>query len=578
MASTRPDYSFQDGVVRRVSKALSTDGAKVVLAAACGAGKTRISSRIIRGSLRKGLRVLVLAHGQNVLKTQFAESLSESGLRPFVYGPGVEFDSKADLVVSLPFSLAALSRKQLGSFDLVIVDEAHHFYPLDGGIVAQLLKAIKPAAILLLTATPSWFVRANRDYGGDYKILVVPMTELLEHRVTVDPEISLASSSHLDIAIEDFIRSGEPRRAIRPIIAKSSVKEIEALIDGDLLSPYSGKHLIATSSQLAAKLVARRLLRFGVPVVVSVSEEDAESEEVARFRYDPKVTTLIVCGRGVLGFDFPALETVVDLTFSINPDRLFQLLNRVSRNDGKGTKKTYIKVMPEAIFGLAEIALSCATALGVEPVVRSYVGNWRTLRVPMEEGPAESKKMVGFKKFRRIPPFLLMKAMLESGMDTTTFAEAKGEIIGRRVWTYNACVKEAMKYTTRGAFFSESESAYNAARRAGWLDSVCSHMREVQVTWSKKKCREEAKRFTTRTELFRGCPGAYYAIARNNWFDECAPHLPAQKKWTRETVLSTMKKYRTLGEFSSKVDGAYRAARRDGYWDEVRAYFGRKGA
>ena len=37
-------------------------------------------------------------------------------------------------------------------------------------------------------------------------------------------------------------------------------------------------------------------------------------------------------------------------------------------------------------------------------------------------------------------------------------------------WTYERCQKEASKYTTRKELFINNQSAYNSARKNGWLD------------------------------------------------------------------------------------------------------------
>ena len=46
-------------------------------------------------------------------------------------------------------------------------------------------------------------------------------------------------------------------------------------------------------------------------------------------------------------------------------------------------------------------------------------------------------------------------------------------------WSYEKCEKEALKFKTRNEFRKNSYGAYNRARKKGWLDKVCSHMRCV---------------------------------------------------------------------------------------------------
>jgi hypothetical protein len=46
-----------------------------------------------------------------------------------------------------------------------------------------------------------------------------------------------------------------------------------------------------------------------------------------------------------------------------------------------------------------------------------------------------------------------------------------------RYWTFERCKEEAMKYNKRNVFKLGSNGAYNSARKNGWLDGVCSHMK-----------------------------------------------------------------------------------------------------
>ena len=43
-------------------------------------------------------------------------------------------------------------------------------------------------------------------------------------------------------------------------------------------------------------------------------------------------------------------------------------------------------------------------------------------------------------------------------------------------WTKERCKEETLKYNTRSEFQKGSESAYQAARKNGWLDDICKHM------------------------------------------------------------------------------------------------------
>lgn len=69
-------------------------------------------------------------------------------------------------------------------------------------------------------------------------------------------------------------------------------------------------------------------------------------------------------------------------------------------------------------------------------------------------------------------------------------------------WNYERCSAEAKKYVKRSHFKNACPSAYGAARKNGWLDSICSHMEltlcQKRGLWSNlKECRKESKNIRT---------------------------------------------------------------------------------
>ena len=45
-------------------------------------------------------------------------------------------------------------------------------------------------------------------------------------------------------------------------------------------------------------------------------------------------------------------------------------------------------------------------------------------------------------------------------------------------WTFVNCKKESLIYKTRSTFCKKSNGAYNSARKNGWLDEICNHMKK----------------------------------------------------------------------------------------------------
>lgn len=99
---------------------------------------------------------------------------------------------------------------------------------------------------------------------------------------------------------------------------------------------------------------------------------------------------------------------------------------------------------------------------------------------------------------------------------------------GNLIWTFENCQKEALKYKTRTEFALKNNSAYNAVRRYGWIDKICSHMiqnRKPSGYWTKDKCHKEAKKYNYKKEFENKSKTAYTKSLRNNWLNEFCSHM-----------------------------------------------------
>lgn len=96
-------------------------------------------------------------------------------------------------------------------------------------------------------------------------------------------------------------------------------------------------------------------------------------------------------------------------------------------------------------------------------------------------------------------------------------------------WTFEKCAKEALKFKTRREFARNSNSAYNSARRYGWLNKICKHMSTVKKMpigyWTKERCMHEALKYKTKKEFYDKCGGAYSASFRNGWLNDVCKHM-----------------------------------------------------
>lgn len=141
-------------------------------------------------------------------------------------------------------------------------------------------------------------------------------------------------------------------------------------------------------------------------------------------------------------------------------------------------------------------------------------------------------------------------------------------------WTKEICQKEASKYKSKGNFNASSGSCYRTAKRKGWLEEICVHMKppSKKIKWTIDKCKEEALKYKTRTNFQKGSRGAYKSSLRNGWLNELCKHMPTIKKpngyWTKEKCRIEADKYATRIELFKNNSSVYNVSLKNKWLEE----------
>ena len=180
----------------------------------------------------------------------------------------------------------------------------------------------------------------------------------------------------------------------------------------------------------------------------------------------------------------------------------------------------------------------------------------------------EAKKYTSVKEFREFSPSAYSKSCKESWI--TKYTWLVRQKLRNNSWDEKSCFNEAKKYKTTTDFRKKCVSAYDVARRNGWIDNY-DWMEIITInhknTWTKDKCIEESKKYNTKSEFWKHSRSAYNAANKNKWLSELV-WLRQGDKWTYDSCLKEAKKYTTLTEFQKKCGGAYNKARKNGWLNE----------
>ena len=169
------------------------DKRRVLIVSPTGSGKTIVFSQIVSGARRKGKRVVITAHRQEIID-QISRALDRLGVSHGVIAPGrvmTDDTVQVAMVQSLARHLDSISEP-----DLLIIDEAHH------GVAGQWRKvtdAWQRARILGVTATPERLDGRGLGDAFDAMVLGPSVADLIArgHLATYDyyaPPLSVSLS------------------------------------------------------------------------------------------------------------------------------------------------------------------------------------------------------------------------------------------------------------------------------------------------------------------------------------------------------------------------------------------------
>ena len=351
------DYSYQNSAANTVlENALDNRYLASILAACPGAGKTTISHIILNKYFRMfpNAKVLVLTEGQILLTSQYLSELEEANVDiEFTYGP---IGSGKQVQVGIPQNIYRLKEEKI---DLILIDEAHNYYlePMVQKIVLKLKSKYK----ILMTGSPTKYNDHNKGARFDY--FDSARNTYAIHYISAEELQKQGVFSGVNV---DVTKVTDRKNALY------TIKEVmtSAIRNSDDLS----KIMIACPNIKYANIVANYLKEIGRNVSLSTSKNDKENIEIDRFKKDD-TNTLIVVGRGILGFNDKMITFLIDLRSSNNLDSSYQLFARVLRVHPKGIRKTYTRVGDSSNYRKQTILLHKMIALMRKDIFESFTGN-----------------------------------------------------------------------------------------------------------------------------------------------------------------------------------------------------------
>jgi superfamily II DNA or RNA helicase len=338
-------YNYQKNATSFVLD--NIDETDVLLAAAPNAGKTFMTSFIIKELISHSKRILCSIHGTNVLKRQFYNSVCN-----IVGFENVSIYDTSDILLYDPSKPVQImiyqNTKQMeecvelyGMFDYLVVDEAHKFY--DGTDSMDLIaNEYVSGNHLLLTGSPAIFKKQVDSGEIRAKYISASLIEAT-HSGQYDKEIRLdVVSNDVHLTLDDYNSEGEVNQKAEKKLKNNDVV-LESLLIGDF-----GKTIIFVKRTKQADEIEKYLATRNIDTYISHSKGDKDSENIRIFKENYSGVdnvVLIVVGRATEGFDDPNVS-IIDITYTKNIDTLYQRYSRAIRQRTDATEKRYVKVVP----------------------------------------------------------------------------------------------------------------------------------------------------------------------------------------------------------------------------------------
>jgi hypothetical protein len=144
----------------------------------------------------------------------------------------------------------------------------------------------------------------------------------------------------------------------------------------------------------------------------------------------------------------------------------------------------------------------------------------------------------------------------------------------KRKWTKEKCVKEAKNFVKRGEFLEKFPGAYHYAKRNGFIEEICRHMKQNKknISLNKTQCRDVVKGYSSYTLLRKEQESLVCYIRRKGWedlFDGLERDRREKIKWNKKTCKEVALTFNTRIDFFKNYNCAYEYARKNNILEEI---------
>lgn len=334
---------LRDYQKRAVAAGMQSDNGVLVLPT--GSGKSLIGAGLVQQDPDGG-GILVLQPSVEILDTN-VEKARELGIDAKVYSASANTKQIGQVTYATIGSIIKQLRK-FSHCNTVLIDECH-LVNAKGGMYDTLIRELKPARLLGMTATP--YRLASNSMGSFMRIItrtrpklfdailhVTNPRDLVEQGYLVEPEVITVDS---DTSMLKLNSTGAEFTE-RSILAHAQHNDLPSQIV-DLVPKIDRQHILVFVESVAdSQSIVERLNANGM----TAAEINAKTDKAVRARRlkdfrNGEIRAMVNVGTLTTGYDFPALDCIVDGRPTMSASLHYQKTGRVVRPSPGKTAVVY---------------------------------------------------------------------------------------------------------------------------------------------------------------------------------------------------------------------------------------------
>lgn len=307
MLELRP---YQKQIVDQIDGLINNAKDKILVVSSTGSGKGAIITYLMDKFANKKMRCLFAVHRRTLVQDIANRVKTNTDLDVSIILPGEKYIDSAYIHIGSIQSIMARKRRlfDFGTFDVIIVDEAHLVNPKSGDY-KTLFDQYSNATVIGFTATP--IRRKNRGLGDIFKSMVQTLTypDAFRDGWLVPARYFIASTpdlSNVKIKMDEYDE-----------LDLANVMNKPKLI-GDAVQHYykyaNGKRAVCFAVNIKHSLaMCESFNEAGIPAAhMDANTPDIERQAIFKAFNDGEI--LILTNVGVLstGVDLPLIEVVID--------------------------------------------------------------------------------------------------------------------------------------------------------------------------------------------------------------------------------------------------------------------------